>query len=138
MSVPPNDPAVPRVRTRTMARIGLGVAAVLLILLALAVIPRVRGYRALAAAAQSVKTTPPGGTVGRPVAATESGLTLAATTQAIQDAVIYARTSGYLRKRHVDIGDKVRAGQLLAAIESPEVVQQLTQARAELQQSQRT
>jgi RND family efflux transporter MFP subunit len=121
-----------------MAYIGLGIAGVFLILLVIAVIPRVRGYRALAAAAQSVKTTSPGVTVGRPAPATESGLTLAATTQAIQDAIIYARTSGYLRKRYVDIGDKVKAGQLLAEIESPEVDQQLQQARADLQQSQRT
>jgi RND family efflux transporter MFP subunit len=121
-----------------MVRVALGVAAVFVILLVLAVIPRVRGYRALAAAAQSAKTTPQGVTVGRPVAATESGLTLAATTQAIQDAIIYARTSGYLRKRHVDIGDKVKTGQLLAEIESPEVYQQLEQARAELQQAQKT
>jgi RND family efflux transporter MFP subunit len=138
MTVPPHDAAPPRARTRTMVRIGLGVAAVLLILLVLAVIPRVRGSRALAVAAQSAKTTPPGVTVDRPVAATDSGLTLAATTQAIQDAIIYARTSGYLRKRHVDIGDKVRTGQLLAEIESPEVYQQLEQARAELQQAQKT
>jgi RND family efflux transporter MFP subunit len=121
-----------------MALIGLGLTVVFLILLAAAVIPRVRGYRALAAAAQSVKTAVPGVTVGRPVAATESGLTLAATTQAIQDTVIYARTSGYLRKRYVDIGDKVKAGQLLGEIESPEVDQQLKQAKADLKQSQRT
>jgi RND family efflux transporter MFP subunit len=138
MSDPSRDPAPPRIQTRTMGLIGLGVAVVLLILLAVAVIPRVRAYHALAAAAQSVNTTPPGVTVGRPVAATESGLTLAATTQAIQDAIIYARTSGYLRKRYVDIGDKVKTGQLLAEIESPEVDQQLTQARAELQQTQKT
>jgi RND family efflux transporter MFP subunit len=138
MTVPLHDAAAARVRTRTMVRIGLGVAAVFLILLVLAVIPRVRGYRGLAAAAQGARTTPPGVTVGRPVAATDSGLTLAGTTQAIQDAIIYARTSGYLRKRHVDIGDKVKAGQLLAEIESPEVDQQLKQAKADLQQSQRT
>src|SRR5258708_4748558 len=138
MTVPLHDAAAARVRTRTMIRIGLGVAAVFLILLVLAVTPRVRGYRALAAAAQGARPTPPGVTVGRPVAATDSGLTLAGTTQAIQDAIIYARTSGYLRKRHVDIGDKVKAGQLLAEIESPEVDQQLKQAKADLQQSQRT
>jgi RND family efflux transporter MFP subunit len=121
-----------------MVRIGLGAAVVFLILLAIGVIPRVRGYRALAAASASVKTAVPGVTVGRPVAAAEAGLTLAATTQAIQDAIIYARTSGYLRKRHVDIGDRVKAGQLLAEIESPEIDQQLRQSKADLQQSEKT
>ena len=38
-----------------------------------------------------------------------------------RETVIYARTSGYLRRRYVDIGSKVKAGQLLATIESPEV-----------------
>ena len=62
---------------------------------------------------------------------------LAGTTQAIQDAIIYARTSGYLRKRHVDIGDRVRQGQLLAEIASPEIDQQLSQSRANLLQSEK-
>ena len=138
MSVPARDPAVPRVRTRTMAVIGLGVAVVILILLAMGVIPRVQNTRALAAAAEGVKAAVPSVSVGRPAAASDAGLTLPATTQAVQDAIIYARTSGYISKRHVDIGDRVKAGQLLAEIESPEIYQQLRQARADLLQSQRT
>jgi RND family efflux transporter MFP subunit len=121
-----------------MAGIGLGILCVLLILLVITVIPRVRGSRALAAAAQSVTTAVTAVTVGTPTPAVESRLTLAATTQAIQDAIIYARTSGYISKRHVDIGDHVIAGQLLAEIESPEIYQQLRQARADLLQSQKT
>ena len=57
---------------------------------------------------------------------------LPANVQAFIDAPIYARTTGYLRKWHVDIGAHVRAGQLLAEIETPEVDQQLRQARADL------
>jgi RND family efflux transporter MFP subunit len=45
---------------------------------------------------------------------------------------IYARTNGYLRKWYFDIGAHVKAGQLLAVIETPEVDQQLAQARASL------
>jgi len=48
------------------------------------------------------------------------------------DAPIFARTSGYLKKWYVDIGANVKAGQLLAEIDSPEVDQQLQQARADL------
>jgi len=51
---------------------------------------------------------------------------------AFVDAPIYARTSGYLKKWHTDIGTRVKTGQLMAEIESPEVDQQLTQARADL------
>jgi RND family efflux transporter MFP subunit len=48
------------------------------------------------------------------------------------DAPIFARTSGYLKKWYVDIGAHVKSGQLLAEINSPEVDQQLQQARADL------
>jgi RND family efflux transporter MFP subunit len=52
--------------------------------------------------------------------------------QAFIDAPIYARTSGYLRRRTVDIGAHVKMGQLLAEIDAPELGQQLEQARADL------
>jgi len=52
--------------------------------------------------------------------------------EAFVDAPVYARTSGYLKKWYSDIGTRVRAGDLLADIESPEVDQQLSQARADL------
>src|SRR5207245_8896544 len=80
---------------------------------------------------------PPTSSVVGPEPASVADLTLAATTQAIQDSIIYARTSGYLARRHVDIGDRVTAGQLLAEVASPEVEQQLRQARADLQQSEK-
>ena len=59
-------------------------------------------------------------------------LVLPGNIQAFMDAPIYARTSGYLKKWYFDIGSQVKAGQLLAEIESPEVDQQLQQAREEL------
>jgi RND family efflux transporter MFP subunit len=52
--------------------------------------------------------------------------------QAFTEAPIYARTSGYLKQWHTDIGARVKAGQLLAEIETPEVDKQLDQARADL------
>ena len=59
-------------------------------------------------------------------------LVLPANVQAFVDAPIYARTNGYLRRWYADIGTHVKAGQLLAEIETPEVDQQLRQARADL------
>jgi RND family efflux transporter MFP subunit len=59
-------------------------------------------------------------------------LVLPGTLQANYDAPIYARTNGYLKRWLVDIGTHVRAGQLLAQIESPEVDQELRQAEADL------
>ena len=57
-------------------------------------------------------------------------------TQAFSDAPIYARTSGYLKRWYFDIGARVQKGQLLAEIETPEVDQQLQQARADLDTAQ--
>src|SRR5213593_694709 len=113
-----------RARTRTMIAAGIGALSVFVALLLVGIVPRLRNDQELAAAAQKVQTTPPNVYVIRPEPAGEGDLSLAATTQAMQDAVIYARTSGYLRKRHVDIGDRVEAGQLLAEIDSPEIAQQ--------------
>jgi len=59
-------------------------------------------------------------------------LVLPANVQAFVDSPIYARTNGYLKHWYADIGTHVRAGQLLAEIETPEVDQQLRQARADV------
>ena len=126
-----------RTRTRSMVLIGLAIVGLFLILLVAGLVPRIRNQRELAAAAQKVQSALPQVYVIRPQPAAEAGLSLNATTQAIQDSIIYARTSGYLRKRYVDIGDRVTAGQLLAEVDSPEIEQQLRQAKADLQQSER-
>jgi RND family efflux transporter MFP subunit len=126
-----------RARTRSMVVIGLAIAALFLILLVAGIVPRVRSQRELATAAQKTQITLAQVYVIRPQPAAEAGLSLAATTQAIQDSIIYARTSGYLRKRYVDIGDRVTTGQLLAEVDSPEIEQQLRQAKADLQQSEK-
>src|SRR5258705_7944468 len=57
-------------------------------------------------------------------------------TQAFSDAPIYARTNGYLKHWYFDIGAHVQKGKLLAEIETPEVDQQLLQARADLDTAQ--
>ncbi len=63
-------------------------------------------------------------------------IVLPGTTQAFIDAPIYARTNGYLKRWYFDIGAHVQKGQLLADIETPEVDQQLQQARADLDTAQ--
>jgi RND family efflux transporter MFP subunit len=60
-------------------------------------------------------------------------IVLPGNTQAFSDTPIYARTNGYLKRWYVDIGAHVKQGQLLAEIETPEIDQQLEQARADLQ-----
>src|SRR5579863_1244436 len=65
-----------------------------------------------------------------------SELELPGNIQAITEAPILARADGYLQRRMVDIGDRVRAGQPLALIEAPELDDQVRQSRASLQQAQ--
>lgn len=69
--------------------------------------------------------------IARPARETES-LTLPGNIGAIQYTTIYARVDGYLRDRMVDIGDHVRAGQLLAVIDTPTIDESLAQVRADL------
>jgi RND family efflux transporter MFP subunit len=56
--------------------------------------------------------------------------------QAYTDAPIFAQTSGYLKAWHLDIGAKVKANDILAEIDTPEVDQELAQANAQLQVAQ--
>jgi RND family efflux transporter MFP subunit len=126
------------VRAKTMAAIGGAILFAFLVLLVVGAVPRIRASRALAAAAEGVGTAVPDVYVVQPQPAGATDLSLAATTQAFQDATIYARTSGYLSRRLVDIGDRVQSGQLLAEIASPEIDQQLRQGEADLRQSGKT
>jgi RND family efflux transporter MFP subunit len=63
-------------------------------------------------------------------------ISLPATTLAFEAANVFARTSGYVEKRYVDIGDRVKAGALLADITAPELDHQIAQAKATLAQDQ--
>ena len=64
-----------------------------------------------------------------------AGLTMPAEIKALVEAPIYARTSGYLKRYLVDIGAEVKAGDLLAEIDTPELNHELAQARAQLVQA---
>src|SRR5205823_3121516 len=66
----------------------------------------------------------------------KSELELPGNIQAITEAPILARAEGYIRRRLVDIGDRVHTGQPLAEIEAPELDAQVRQAKANVQQMQ--
>ena len=66
----------------------------------------------------------------------QEDLTLPGTMQAYVESPIYARTNGYLKKWYHDIGSRVAKGELLAEIDTPEVDQQLSQAKADLNTAQ--
>jgi RND family efflux transporter MFP subunit len=92
-----------------------------------------------AATAQEVRTFVPKVRVAV-VRASGSKMTvsLPATTTAFEAANIFARTSGYIEKRYVDIGDRVKAGDLLAEVTAPELDHQIAQAKATLEQNKAT
>ena len=118
------------------ARTRLGVAGALALLAGLFAIglwPRWDAMRV----AQADTAAPPAQTVVYVLAEPGKGkheLSLPAGVRAFQEATLYARTNGYLKRWLVDIGDTVRAGQLLAEIEVPEAERELEEARARVQQ----
>jgi RND family efflux transporter MFP subunit len=91
----------------------------------------------VAATAQQQRDFVPDVLVGqvRPSGATME-VTLPGTTFAYEAANIYARANGYIQKRNVDIGDHVKAGDLLAELTAPELDHQISQAQATLVQTQ--
>jgi RND family efflux transporter MFP subunit len=70
--------------------------------------------------------------------ASDRAYELPGTVRALEETKVYPRVSGYVRRWLVDIGDKVKEGQLLAEIETPELDAQLSQARAVLAQARAT
>lgn len=121
-------PSKPR---RTFALIGL----VLLAAAAAVVVTGVASRRSQAAKlgerAHAQALRPVAVLTPAPAGAT-AALELPARLEAWSRAPIYARVPGYLKRWHADIGSPVKAGQLLAEIETPELDQQLLQAQAEL------
>jgi RND family efflux transporter MFP subunit len=65
----------------------------------------------------------------------QSGLQLPGNIQPITEAPLLARADGYIAKRLVDIGDRVKAGQTLAEIDAPELTDQVAQAKATVRQA---
>lgn len=101
----------------------------------LGVRPRQRAEAATELQVRSAARPTVGVVVARRASASRE-LILPGALQAYEDIAIHARASGYLARWLVDIGDRVRAGQTLAVIESPEIDQQVNQARADVAQAQ--
>jgi RND family efflux transporter MFP subunit len=125
----------------TQARSGRGALWAIVALLIVAVIvvagiiPRRRARAALRDQTNEL-AVPTVSVIHPKLGAPQSEIILPGNVQAFEDSPIYARTNGYLKKWYVDIGGRVKAGQLLADIETPEVDQQLDQARADLNTAQ--
>lgn len=127
---PPKLPAVPPRKALLI------VAVVLLVLLAsgaLSMFSRIRAGRALARETETEAI--PTVVVVHPTAENpDEQLVLPASLQAYEESPIFARTNGYLLRWYKDIGSRVNKGELLADIDTPEIDQELMQARANRQQ----
>lgn len=134
LTIQPRRPPKPSRR-----RTGMVVGVVAAVLLAAGIYGglRSRADATAALASETSEAATPVVQVVRPKAdAPDLVLVLPGQTTAFIDTPIYARTSGYLKRWNYDIGAQVRQGDLLAEIETPELDQQLRQARAQLAQVQ--
>ena len=108
-----------------------GGALLLVVLGAFTMLQRRSEYRTLAEETETLAIHTVG--VIHPTPETgEEDLVLPGSMEAFVESPIYARTNGYLKKWYHDIGSRVQKGDLLADIDTPEVDQQLSQARADL------
>ena len=126
-------PELPPASPRKAVVIVVMVLVVLALCGAASMLSRFRSARALAKESEieSVATV----VVVHPVEERpDEELVLPASLQAYEESPIYARTSGYLLRWYKDIGSRVNKGELLAEIDTPEVDQELSQARAARQQ----
>ncbi len=118
-------------------RIVLILAVIFGLLLLAGLLPRLLRRPQLNRDAKAQKNTqPPVNTVAAQAPPPFDELDLPGSMEAVQQTAVVARASGYLRRWLVDIGDKVKAGQVLAIIETPDLDQQVAQARAQLVGSQ--
>jgi RND family efflux transporter MFP subunit len=70
------------------------------------------------------------------VGSSDRALALPGSVQPLEETIVYSRANGYVRRWVVDIGDKVKEGQLLAELDTPELDQEMAQAEAQLAQAQ--
>jgi RND family efflux transporter MFP subunit len=115
-------------------KLAVGVLAFVLAVAAVVVagvLPRLKSRAALRT--ETLTLAAPTVTVVQPkVGAPAQEIVLPSNMQAFTDSPIYARTNGYLRHWYVDIGARVKTGELMADIETPEVDEQMQQVRADL------
>jgi RND family efflux transporter MFP subunit len=104
-------------------------------LFAAGMLPRRARVAAITEEAREDRSSLPAVTVAKAAAATPSReLVLPGSAAAIGETPVYARAEGYIKTRRVDIGDAVRAGDVLVEIDSPELDQQIATAVARLDQ----
>ncbi|APR76095.1 Putative Co/Zn/Cd efflux system membrane fusion protein [Minicystis rosea] len=122
-------------RARALA-IGASILSVLAAAFVIRWLPNRHARQALEADARGQEAITPRVQIVVPTAvSSDRALALPGSIQPLEETVVYPRASGYVRKWHHDLGDKVAEGDLLAEIDTPELDQQIAQARAQLAQA---
>jgi RND family efflux transporter MFP subunit len=99
-------------------------------------LPRLEAKKELEAEARSAGASAPRvDVVTAKIATSDQALSLPGSIQALEETTIYPRVTGYVRKWDHDIGDRVKEGEVLAEIDTPELDQQIVQAKAQLAQA---
>jgi RND family efflux transporter MFP subunit len=131
----PVDQEQPRSKGSRFFTILFLVVIVLVLVGALTLFQRRSQYQALAKETETL-AIPTVAVIHATVESAEEDLVLPGAMQAYVESPIYARTNGYLKKWYHDIGSRVAKGEILADIDTPEVDQQLSQVRADLNTAQ--
>ena len=122
---------------RTLQRAGIAIAVVLLLAFLIVHLTKWHSERGLARETRTAATSLPAvDVVVVHGGSASASLTLPGETAAWYESTIYARVSGYVAKWYVDIGDRVKMGQQLALIDTPDLDAELLAARGKLQVSQ--
>jgi RND family efflux transporter MFP subunit len=134
---PQPEVSLPPERPRSGHAVWIAIVVILVIaaVVIAGVIPREKAKAALVTETRDL-AIPTVAVIHPKMGAPQTEIVLPGNIQAFIDSPIYARTNGYLKKWYADIGAHVKDGQLLAEIETPELDQQLDQARAELNTAQ--
>lgn len=129
----PPPATISRGRAAAIAAFFLGILAVAFIA---RYVPMRRARQALEADARAQTSAAVRVQVLTPtVVSSDRAMSLPGSIQPLEETIVYPRASGYVRKWHADLGDQVAEGALLAEIDTPELDQQLAQARAQLAQA---
>ncbi len=126
-------PEAPTPKRRTIAAVAFAVTGVLTVLFLVGLLPRLHRSHALGVETAAASEARARVNAAKPrTVAVGQAASLPGSVEPRRETTVFARASGYVKRRLVDIGDKVTEGQLLAELETPEIQQDLLQAQASL------
>jgi RND family efflux transporter MFP subunit len=132
-----DDPRLTQARRRAARRLGIGSVALLALMVGWGGYTHIARQASAQEALEARQSAVP--VVRTLQVKTQDGpriVDLPGTMQAFDSATLFARATGYIAQRNVDIGSQVHKGDVLAVIAAPDLDQQLVQARAQLAQMQ--